>query len=158
MESIVKIFSDVHGHTYDTILDLVFTTRRLLVVQILSPRDGRDLRFAQSLLSLFIGSSGQRRAEGLKRFRIASERRQKLMQLPPERIAEEDECMLDVRYDLLLKASFKRSIFGREVTFSFVKDGIKRTVSLHLTREQYEDMWRLLGELAPHVREEKGRR
>jgi len=53
MESIVKIFNDVQGRTYDTILDLLFTTKRLLILQILSPRDGRDLRAASTLLSLF---------------------------------------------------------------------------------------------------------
>ncbi len=157
MESIVRLFNDVQGHTYDTILDLVFTTKRLIVLRILSPQDGRDLRAAPNLLSLFIGSSGLRRAEAVKRYKIASERRQKLMYLTPEQIANEDECILEIQYNLLSKAKFTQSIFGRVVEFSFERDGVKHSLSVRLTREQYEDMWRLLGEVAPQIREKKVR-
>jgi len=158
MESIVKIFNDVQGRTYDTILDLLFTTKRLLILQILSPRDGRDLRAASTLLSLFIGSSGIRRSEAIRRYQIASERREKLMRLTPEQIAGEKECILEAPYAALSKVVFSQGFFGRVVTFNLERESVKRSISIRLDRDQYNDMWKLLGELAPQVREEKGKK
>jgi hypothetical protein len=153
METIVKVFTDVRGNTFDTILDLLFTTERLLIIQILSPTDGRDLRVAPNLLSLFIGSAGIRRAEAVRRYQIASERREKLMRLNPNQIAQEEECVVEVPYALLSKVVFRRSLLERTVTFDFEKEGVKRSVSVRLTREQFEDMWKLLGDFAPYARE-----
>jgi len=158
MESIIKIFNDVQGRTYDTILDLLFTTKRLLILQILSPRDGRDLRAAPTLLSLFIGSSGIRRSEAIRRYQIASERREKLMHLTPEQIAEEKECVLEVPYAALSNVVFSSGFLGRVVTFNLEREGGKRSISIRLGRDQYDDMWRLLGDLAPQVRVRKGRK
>lgn len=151
----MKVFNNVRGNTYDTILDLLFTTKRLLILEILSPTDGRDLRVAPNLLSFFIGSAGLRRAEAMKRYQIASERRRKLMHLTPEEIVREKECLVEVPYNLLSKVVFRRSFLDRVVTFNFEKEGVKRSLAVKLTREQYEDMWKLLGDLAPYVCEEK---
>jgi len=155
MEKIVKVFNDVRGYTYDTILDLLFTTERLLILQILGPTDGRDLKLAPNLLSLFIGSSGIRRAEGVRRYQIALERRRKLMRLTPEQMTKEEGCLIDVPYNLLSKVVFRKGLLERSVTFFFEIKGVQRSISVKVTREQYEDMWKFIGEVAPLIREEK---
>ncbi len=151
MESIVQTIMDVQGHTYDTILDLVFTNRRLMILQILSPNDGRNLRAAPTILSLFIGSAGTKRTEALKRYQIASERRGKLRHLDPEQIANEEECILDLPYNHISRVSFSQSILGKTVKFRFTSEGAEHSMMLHPNKEQYTTLMKLIGELAPEA-------
>jgi hypothetical protein len=150
LESIVRIFDDVRGHTYDNIFDLVFTEKRILALRILTPFDGKSGHNISSMASLFVGSGFSRRNESIKRTELADKIRNSFKSMSLDELTSDSESCLEIPFSSVESISLSRGLLDQSIQISILGTQNARVkVKFHPDSEQLDEMQKILSELAP---------
>lgn len=122
METIIGTLSELSGHTYDMVYELIFTSERIVAVIIQHPEDTRSYQSAYSLGSIMLGSLAFKRKEQQEQYRISDERRESITKLTPEELLKSSEYNFEIKYDQVTSVQISRGLIETKLKFMIQND------------------------------------
>jgi hypothetical protein len=136
----------VSGHTFDTVYDIVFTTKRVMALIVEHPG---DLPQRLGMVEMLIGGGFGRPGERLRRKQIAEERRRLYRERNLDELVLLDRLNFEIPCDRIASVDIKRRLFRTSLTFRLTAAG--RTIRFRLKRAQADEARDLAGRIGPHV-------
>jgi hypothetical protein len=143
-ESIIGILHNVGGYTYDTIYDLVFTSERVIAVNIKHPADTK-LYQEFNLNSFIFGSWGSKFKKQSERLRIYEERRQAITKLTPDELLKLSDHNFEIKYNDIVSVKIHPALLETRLRFILESSGqIKRQRDFMIEKQLIQETRQLL--------------
>lgn len=116
LENNIGILHEVSGFTYDTLYDLIFTSERVVAIQIQSPS---DVLLSDSWWSMMFTGWLSKRNEQIQRQKIIKERHGQSQTLTLDDLLLKNNDNLEIHYSELASIEMKRRLFQYQLSFNY---------------------------------------
>jgi hypothetical protein len=137
-ETILGVLEGVSYQTFDTIYDLIFTTRRVIAVII---RDPLDISYNKpGFQQIFFGELFTKRKEQLERNRIAEERHRATREKALDELGAIHPRNFEIRYDAIISVEVTRRLLRQSLIFHLsTSSQLERKICFSLPKEKVPD-------------------
>lgn len=143
MEEVLDKLKNVSLHTFDIVYDLVFTSQRLIAVNILHPE---DVPSKYSLRTALIGNAYEQRQQKIERYEIEQKRRGKEKTASPEELLQLSPRNFALPYEQIISTEIKHRFFTWQIDINLINNNkSSRQVRFNITKKQVPEAQRLLG-------------
>jgi hypothetical protein len=144
VEKSVGFLRRVSGHTFDTIYDLLFTSRRVIALIVEHPG---DVQRKFGMAEMFIGGQLGKRGERIEKKRIAEERRRLYEEKGVDELKGLHHLNFEIHVRDIASIEVDRGLLESSIKFHLSGDSRPgRTVRFRLKRNQVEEARKLADE------------
>jgi len=153
MERSIGFLERVSGHTYDTIYDLLFTTERVITLNVQHPT---EVSYKFGITELFLGGKLARQLERFDRKKSAEERLRAYKEKTFDELLAGHRFNFEIPYSMVTTVEVTRGWFHTHLKFHINSPSIiGRTMHFTLTKDQVPDAQNLLNLALPLKIKEK---
>lgn len=152
MEQRIETIERVSGHTFDTVYDLIFTTKRIIAVIIHHPL---DVPFQIGTTEAFFTGKRQKRNDLSERMKIAEDRLGLYEENSPDELVNDHRFNFDIPYNRVRAVDIRKGLFRSSLRFriSTPSGGLKK-LRFTFTKKKYREARDLLDQvLSSKIRE-----
>jgi hypothetical protein len=135
LENVVGVLRGLRGRTVDTVYDLFFTDKRIIVAILIHPSDFNDIYGKIDLTTILIGGLPKQRAVKMRSLDLTESRRSAFADKTVDEILTLHRSNFEIDYENIVYATVKKGIFTTSLEI-MVKDPPGKKVTFSLDRGQ----------------------
>ncbi len=141
MEEIIGTLRGVTGHSFDVVYDLVFTSERVIAVNIMHPL---DIPYKFTWAKALIGSGLDIRDRKIKLADIAQARRDVERNAAPDELVKANPHNFALSYGEITSITVKHGLLDWKLVFEVVRTGKPIRIQFNLSKNHVPEAKRLI--------------
>jgi hypothetical protein len=149
LNNAIEVLQGLTGKTFDTIYDLFFTEKKLVVAVVLHPSDfAREYRKPDSLLSIFLGNTRKSQEIKTRSMKLIEERRLAFKNKNLDEILAMSQFNMKIDYENITSVTVKKGLLTTWLEFKF-QNYRTRKISFSLKKSQITEVERIISKILP---------
>lgn len=148
MEKDIGSLGPVSGHTYDTIYNLLFTTKRAIAMILQHPLDRPE---KITMAALFIGDRPTQRNNRIEKLKLEEERIQHYKEKTFDEMVSDNRFNFEITYDHISGIELTRGLFQSRLIFhtSGREANMRQKIKFTFSKKQLPEAERILHKVLP---------
>ncbi len=149
LEHVVETLQGLTGETFDSVYDLFFAEKRMIIAVVLHPSDLADKYQRPNLLTtIFLGDALRSHEIKMRSIKIMDERRLAFKSKSLDEILTMNRANIEIDYENIISVTIKEGFLTSHLIFEVQKNP-KKKINFSLKKKQIAEAERVINRILP---------